>query len=430
MNLEDISIKLVYDTLLDMDPEDISYYCQTSAKATQICSDDNFWRIKLSKDYGNEKQIEGITWKQQYQSKQIKVINSPFSAGDNYYGIIDGQGNLYIAGLDRVMGTIYHSKKPVRVLLESKVISVTIGNSSILSNPFMGIITEDGEAYMWDGDNITLTPPIRPRKLDFPRPGKIVKIDRDNTSRIYGIIMDNGLAYLIKPYSPEEPILVQADSGRKIVDFVIPIQNTWNAQAMCYFLDNYGDVYFFYMSINDKRKRIKLDFPDPIRKLSGSNDINLALSIKGDVYIWSHEKDVNYNLSETNQIPISEFIVDEKWAYLTPKKIYKINLPVPIESISVGFNNAAAITKNGTVYVWGSNTTNRLVDEIEEEKLIASGKIALRGYNRRVILRPLEIKLKSKIKSISLGSTFTIALTEDGVVNYWGFFIMAPDDTI
>ena len=107
-----------------------------------------------------------------------------------------------------------------------------------------------------------------------------------------------------------------------------------------------------------------------------------------------------------------------------------MELPVFIESVSAGYSNAAAITKNGTVYVWGSNIANSLVDEIEEEKLISSGKIVLRGYNKRIILRPLELKLKSKIKSISLGSTFTIALTEDGVLNYWGYFMMAPEDTI
>ncbi len=361
--------------------------------------------------------------------QNLNLVNSSIAAGDNYYGIIDNRGNLYIAGLDRVMGTVYNSERLMRVSLNSKAVSVITGNGSILSRPFMGIVTEDGEVYVWDEENITLTPPMKPHKLNFPRSGKIVKIDRDNVSGIYGIIMNNGLAYLTEPHNPKEPIDIPADSGRKIVDLVIPGQNTWNARVMCYFLDNYGDVYFFYLSTNDKRKRIKLDFPDPIRQLSGSNNINLALSVKGEVYIWSREKDVNYNLSETNQIPVSEFIVDEKWGYLIPKKIYKINLPVPIESISAGYYNAAAITKNGTVYVWGSNIANSLVDKIEEEKLIASGKVILRGYNKRIILRPLELKLKSKIKSISLGSTFTIALTEDGVINYWGFFVMAPIDT-
>ena len=411
--------------------------------------------------------------------QNLNLVNSPIAAGDNYYGIIDNRGNLYIAGLDKIMGTVYNSERLMRVSLESKAVSVTTGNGSLLTPPFMGIVTEDGEVYVWNEENITLTPPMKPHKLDFQLSGKIVKIDRDNVSGIYGIIMDNGLAYLTEPYNLKEPILIPVDSGRKIIDFIIPSQYPGQVRVMCYVLDNYGDVYFFYLSADNKRKRIKLDFPNPIRQLSGSSNVNLALSIKGEVYIWSRDKDVTYDL---NEIPIFEFVIDEKWAYLIPKKIYKINLPsarynkvvsdngrgfpqetlparsagvlsnsknfdhrqnttklysttdmelpIFIESVSAGYRNAAAITKNGTVYVWGSNIANSLVDEIEEEKLISSGKIVLRGYNKRIILRPLELKLKSKIKSISLGSTFTIALTEDGVLNYWGYFMMAPEDTI
>ncbi len=377
--------------------------------------------------------------------QNLNSVYSSIAAGDNYYGIIDNRGNLYIAGLDRIMGTVYNSERLMRVSLESKAVSVTIGNSGLFARPFMGIVTEDGEVYVWNEENITLTPPMKPHKLDFPRSGKIIKIDRDNISGIYGIIMDNGLAYLTEPYNLKEPILIPVDSGRKIIDFIIPSQYPGQVRVMCYVLDNYGDVYFFYLSADNKRKRIKLDFPNPIRQLSGSSNVNLALSIKGEVYIWSRDKDVTYDL---NEIPIFEFVIDEKWAYLIPKKIYKINLPsarsagvfsnsknfeelpVFIESVSAGYSNAAAITENGTVYVWGSNTANNLVDKIEEEKLISSGKIIIRGYDQRIIIRPLELKLKSKIKSISLGTTFTIALTEDGILNYWGYFMMVPKDTI
>ena len=231
------------------------------------------------------------------------------------------------------------------------------------------------------------------------------------------------------------PILVQPSEGRKIVDLIIPAQALNRALAMCYFLDDHGKVYFFYIVEDKESKKIKLNFPYPIRQLSVSNDVNAALSIKGEVYIWgptnwvNDDKTINYGLRGTKQIPVFKFKVREKWGDLIPKEIYKANIPRFISSISAGYGNLAAITNAGTVYVWGSNRGNRLVDEIEEGKLLSSGKMfILSGYNTPEITFPLELKLKSKIKLVSLGNKFTIALTNDGVINYWGIPEAGPED--
>ena len=98
-NISDFPYEILFNILLNADLKDIANYCQTSKSASGICKDQNFWRIKLWKDYGRQEKVVGITWKQQYQSKEIKVINSPIAAGNVYYGIVDDQGNLYVSGL-------------------------------------------------------------------------------------------------------------------------------------------------------------------------------------------------------------------------------------------------------------------------------------------------------------------------------------------
>ena len=420
MNLTDFPYEVLFNILLNAEPKDIASYCQTSERASRICRDQDFWRAKLWTDYGQEEQIERITWKRQYQLKRIKVINSPMAAGNSYLGVIDNLGDLYITGLNRTVGRLA-SRGLTKVDLEPKVVSVIAGYGDDKDSAFIGVVTVDGEAYTWNLFHLVM--PRKPHKLNFSQPGKIVKMVRENIYKTYGIIMDNGRAYLFKPHIFPAHVLILPYSGRKVVDLIIPYLP--HDIFVCYFLDNYGDVFFFYVTDNGQGKTIKLDFPDPIRQLSASKSINAALSINGDVYTWSYthkNNDVNYYLRRAGELIFE--IKPENNSSPIAKKIYKVNLPVLIESISTGYGNIAAVTNKGTVYVWGSNIHNRLVDKIEEVKLLASGQMVVfsgRGrYKVRVIIRPLELKLESKIKFISLGNMFTIALTEDGIINYWG----------
>ncbi len=89
INLNDFPYEILFDILLNAEPKDIANYCQTSKDASEICKDQSFWRAKLWKDYGNQKQVEGMTWQKQYQLGKIKVVNSPIVAAEDYYGVID-----------------------------------------------------------------------------------------------------------------------------------------------------------------------------------------------------------------------------------------------------------------------------------------------------------------------------------------------------
>ncbi len=163
----------------------------------------------------------------------------------------------------------------------------------------------------------------------------------------------------------------------------------------------------------------------------------MALSVKGDVYTWSNIHWVYFGSENdhgprgTQELPIFNFKVMESLVDIIPHEIYKPVIPSFIKSISAGLGGVAAVTESGTVYVWGINEGYNLVSESEERKLISSGKMTILLQEMQPIVHiPLEIKLSLKIKAISLGNEFTIALTEDGVINYWGNQDMAPNDTI
>ena len=432
MNLNDFSYEVLFNILLNAEPKDIANYCQTSHRASGICKSPDFWRMKLWKDYGEQKQVEGMTWQKQYQLGPIRVINSPIASGWNYYGIIDDQGDLYMSGYNErgVLGI--GSKNRIRtnirkVNLKSKVISVTAGLYTDRDSYTVGVVTEDGEAYFWGTYDKISTP----KKLDFPRPGKIVKFVFENASFNKGIIMDNGLAYLLN--SSEEIFLIPADKGTKIVDLVIPLGGFYRTKVASFFLDNYGNVFLFRVTRENKNIMIKLDLPDPIKQLSiSSNEGYVALSIKGEVYTWGYK--LRGAIRKSRYDYIFKFSGGEM-AISGTFLIFKADIPAFVVSISSGNDNIAAVTSKGNVYVWGFNYGNRLVSNEDEVKLLSSGKMnekmALASDHKYPFIKlPLELELESKIKSISLGGVFTIALTEDGVINYWGAPDMAPKNTI
>ncbi len=457
-NLTDFPYEVLFNILLNADPKDIASYCQTSKRASEICKDQSFWRVKLWKDYGKQEQVEEMTWQKQYQSGPIRVINSHIAAGNGYYAIIDDRGDLYIAGRQELVDPKF-SKTLTKVVLESKAISVITGQGRYDDCPFIGVVTVNGKVYVLENKPYTqftgyiggilvpdiiacptLSTQIKPRELNFPRSGKIVKINRENKKGQYGVIMDSGLAYLVGGRN-KEPILIRHPSDRKIVDLIIPglVARLDSNIDTCYFLDNYGDVYFIYIDyINIRNLKEKLNFPDPIKQLSASNDINAALSIKGDVYTWGYDDIIgdfhgwsDYDLYGGTKKPIFYFKAEIYMDHKINPDVYKIDIPAHIKSISTGYGTVAAVTTNGSVYVWGSNKCNRLFSKNDQEKLMSSGEMhTVYEYNTPFLERPLEIKLKSKIKSISMGNEFTIALTEDGILNYWGDQDMAPNDTI
>ena len=317
LNLSDFPFEVLFNILLNAEPKDIVNYCQTSHRASEICRDNSFWRMKLLRDYGEQELMKGMTWHEQYQRGIIRVINSPIFSGYDYYGIIDDQGDLYMAGNNENgqlgNGTFDSSKILEKVLLESKVISAdTTGNAKL---KFIGAVTTEGEVYIWGAisntpkdvstDSTNFPPvgyPVKgtvyvlrytsegivyvrrnrndipkgdiasnlPWKLDLPGSGKAVKFIGTKHRVGYAIIMDDGSINVNKyKYTNEETVNIRLDSGGKIVDAILVdgsfhVDENYYAPYM-YVLDNQGDVYFFYAGKNRIHK-VKMGFLDRIKQ--------------------------------------------------------------------------------------------------------------------------------------------------------------------
>ena len=420
LNLSNFPYEVLFNILLNAEPKDIANYCQTSKRASQICKEQDFWRAKLWKDYGKEEPMKDMTWRQQYQLRRIKVVNSPITTGEDYYGIIDDQGNLYMAGNNEDGqlgdGSFISSRVLKRVPLESKVISVdTSGNYGM---KMTGAVTEEGEVYIWgDIGNIIKGMPLTNSPRKFNLPGKAVKFIGTKYQKSYAIIMEDGSIYL-KRYVGEEIMNTRLDSGRKIVDAILSNEplyiNKIEYTSYLYVLDNHGDVYFFYTDTRVplvEKYKVKINFPDRIKQLSGGK-LGVALSVKGEVYTWGKNDQSQLGI-QNDQSEEFVFIASE---------VYKVNLPVLIESISGGYKNVAAITKSGTVYAWGAGRNNNIIGYSEKEKLADNTSDAVLRMLAQlgVFPSPMELKITSKITFISLGDLLSIAVTEDGMVNYWG----------
>ena len=56
----------LYDIALNLDLHDLRHYCQTNRNMRNICQDNNFWRQKTLRDFGNISNINGAPWRSVY----------------------------------------------------------------------------------------------------------------------------------------------------------------------------------------------------------------------------------------------------------------------------------------------------------------------------------------------------------------------------
>ena len=81
----------------------------------------------------------------------------------------------------------------------------------------------------------------------------------------------------------------------------------------------------------------------------------------------------------------------------TPKKIMD-----NVKAVSLGESHSAAITKDGSLYMWGDNSRYQFGNGTHEDSTVP-------------------IKIMDNVKSVSLGQDHSAAITEDGSLYMWGF---------
>ena len=436
-NLNLFPSEIITQFLIRLSPKDLANYCQTSKAANVYCQSDAFWKDKYRYDYGLPLPvlIEGKKWIDVYKIKASKVTNYPMSEGWVHYGIIDDQGNLYTGGDNRWgqlgNGTAKPTKIPFRMKLLQKVISVACGTANTIA------ITEDGKTYGWGKDiyiragsydyNGLLTKPteikylvenpqnpnsraqgwvidtkIRPEYISWQITSpKATKASYGASG--WGVIFDDSSAF----YSIDKEMFMEHIAG--MITLESGIRDISTSSAKFAMVSRNGKLYMFGTNFDGEFIGIKkgslqvepteIPLQKKIKQVSLSSYNILVLTEKGKVYTWGRT------------------IIDPPTTRLDmiPKKISRLS---KISHITTHDKVMAAVSTDGKLYMWGKISYKGRIDfrSIYETSVVRISRYTRKPY----IALPEEIDIGHKVKYVAVGRKFSIAATEDGVVNYWG----------
>ncbi len=429
--------EILVEILLKTDDlKTLSRLCRTSKRINLICQDGFFWHRKYHKDFGGTILVEGETWRELYKQRTLGSINSPISAGGEHYAIIDSNGILYMAGennegqLGKGLKSTHHSvitPFPFKGGLIIRPTDSEIPNiiSVACGEEFTGAVTEDGKAYWWGKPMASYGSSGTPRFVRALKSRKAVKISAGPFG--YAVILDDGSVYINKR-------LGGWYTHTRIINGIFPLNvlDILITMGRIYIISKDYKLYMFGQKITEstamysgyeiglegegkdlKINPIHIPLPEPVKKVSEGNLGILVLLRSGTVH----------NLDNRGQI--------------SPK----LNLP-PISQIVSSGSKMAAITRDGKLYMWGASEMGEIIDNDIGMKLpnvtvtypwgVGMSADYLddprsRPYKIINIPSPIQIDIGLPVKYVAMGNDFTIAVTSDGVVNYWGTPIWAPE---
>lgn len=374
----------ILQILLPLNTEDILNFCSTSKKANEWCQDDQFWKLKYQHDFQDYTiKSDEITWKKSYFFKYnlFKVLNSPISAGFDHYGIIDNIGHLHMAG--REWGG-HLGKKDINELSKSRLISFPDKSQKVI-NVYAGIwmtgaVTDDGKAYAWgnDADGLISGDPhdiTSPMRIQIPNGKKAIKIIVESDG--FFVLLEGGDVYFTLYQSISKNHIHSKYMELNAIDISVGIYpevlSIITKDHKLYMLGGI-DQLFADMKCADNFVLV----PSPsVKMVSIGRDFVILLSTDGQVYEWGK----NENLKPRPEL---------------------VKLPEKIVHIDTNGKVSAALSINGRLYIWGENP-----------------KWGVNEYSDAYIHNPIEISIGIPINFISLGGRVTVAVTNDGVVNFW-----------
>ena len=359
------------------------------------------------------------------KSKPTKIMDDVVSVslGGYHSAAITKDGNLYMWGENSSGqlgdGTTVNKNKPLKVA--SNVQSVELGYSHTT------VISKDGELYTWGYNkygqlgNGTTTNSSNPIKImnDIVScvggGSHIIALKKDGTVYTWGY---NNYGQLGDGTTTDRtsPVAIQ------IYDHTNVLTSSGIKHGIIPDNGNYS-----------------FESTGEIVQIAAGSSHSAAVTKDGDLYMWGYNGEGQLGVS-TNENTNAPVLVNNSTTTLPAKSI---------KSVALGDWHSAAITKDGSLYMWGSNdygqlgdgtTTDRytpvkIMDNVASVSLGGShsaavtkdGSLYMWGSNFRGQLgdstttnRYTPVKIMDNVVSVSLGSCHSAAITKDGDLYMWG----------
>ena len=441
LRFKDFPNETITEILLQVtDLETLANLCQTNQRIREICQTEHFWKMKYQRDFPPAEKIRSVgynkvvSWKEKYKLA-YSIPNSPISAGDIHFAIIDDQNILHMGGNyehkrdfnnETDFGKL--SKIPP---LRQKVQSVSCASS------FTGAVTEDGKVYFWGlelgslfGDENYRT--VEPR--EFKIPGRAIKITcsytdgPDSEFVMFAVILEDGSVYLRMNYIFDNPDSCFIDETIVEITTILKI-STGNLKAIdisangegLAIISTDGKLYYLGKGLGSKYNDtvgiinegdqiivnpLHIPLPETIKQVSLGSDHIGVISSKGNIYLWGHDYhgQLGMSLTPETKYTYKKFIDSPR----------KLPFHVLFSTISCQNASTVAIDENGALYGWGSryDLFEPLSPSDLTDKIVPPIKIGLELIGNDTII-------KDTFNYIDIGFKVSISTTRDGVVNVW-----------
>ncbi len=328
------------------------------------------------------------------------VPSSTVSLGEDHSAAITEDGSLYLWGNNfngqLGNGTEEDSSTPVKIM--DNVAAVNLGGDWMSHS---AAITEDGSLYMWGGN-------------DNGQLGNGTEEDSSTPVKI----MDNVAAVSLGAY---HSAAITEDGSMYL----------WGSNSS----GKLGNG-------TTTKSSTPIKIMDNVAAVSLGGGHSAAITEDGSLYMWG----LNYygQLGDGNSGGTILYY-DEGIDSSTPIKIMD-----HVAAVSLGDDHSAAITEDGSLYLWGDNyygqlgngtgknssTPIKIMDNVAAVSLGAyhsaaiteDGSLYLWGYNAHgqlgngtTTFSPTPIKIMDNVAAVSLGKDHSAAITEDGSLYLWGY---------
>ena len=321
------------------------------------------------------------------------------SLGGCHTGFVKEDGSLYVwgCGFEYQLGNGDHSiaYTPIKIMDDVKKISFGFENSAA--------ITKDGSLYIWgkhkpnpaEAKELFMNPSSPTKIMDNVSSVSLgsnhtAVIKNDNTLYMWG---DNYLGELGNGKSGKYEY---SDTPVKIMDDVICVSLGFLHSAA---VTTDGSLYTWGCNRNGQLGNGKsgeseieaepVKIMENVQYVSVGDEHSAAITEDGSLYMWGRNDSgqVGNGKSGENEIQTE------------PVKIMD-----NVQYVSLGAEHSAAITKDGSLYMWGNNSDGQL----------GNGES---GYK---VLSSVPIKIMDNVEAVSLGNGHSGALTKDGELYMWG----------